>query len=938
MAVLARVKKRERFFLGAISPHSQGGDSEEREEMRSFLLIFTGLFLSGCPFGEGGGERNALGGESGRQEVAGPKFEENLPTANWYLDKIISGTVTINANIKTVAYLRGSGVHTYLATGGNHLDEYCLVVSYEGTGLKRQLRFRAVPLSLARGEIQEKIFRIDISLEEEGRLSCGGRVSSYDASGAILGEWDSSTDSGQIGYSPESLCDSCSGIENAVHLALYRVLENSGLSDRTRVPHSSLDISSLGLRFDMSNQRRAEGDGTQCSLGECRAKGFDCCLEDQCVLDGEVRPGASSRYPDEWAQAMEEGNKKNYPHLFFLCPLQTNKGGIVEEEEEIRSQDEERERREGYRLDYLCLASKNSREGECSLPSFDTPTLCQKGGGRWTYYCRVGECSSNAHQSRSFCEGSGGSWREFLSGDENGTDQAREAVKGEVQKRCGCQGPHCEGFGLEAEKNTSGEIVSVKCKFPEPEGDALIQYLNIDLPGRSVPHRFFKSSDGQSVDNLSDLRALIPSERAPEGERFYYLDQVGKFAPQGNDFNMNAILGQFSLDAFGAQPAKMLVVESGQTYIIRTVSGIYTPCPTCPADPWQSSFSPYPPSRNGVGLQASGYTSSRLELQNNVHRGNYEDTLFGRACWVPPTMIPFTHQKRSNISNQRSGRLKTQSALYVNGYRRDWFGFNLGAVIGSFDGAKWFAVGSGRRVVATSNKLFLAINAPFGDLSVPANLVVDVIPDQGVGEEVASHDYDNNIDPDHPEQNQGGSCQYWHQCNVDSDCVTKLGWEYVCADVNTYRSRWPLFDINGKEKVDKEVESGSFLQILQERLPVGEKKRCVYRGAGSVCKRNVNSNLSEKKKKLFRCAPNFYCASLRSNSFNRGLVRTLDSSQDPFFFGQERDVLGRPKRYVGAGEILDNDIISNLEYNFSLHTNELGDTGICRPGKRVKPY
>ena len=99
---------------------------------------------------------------------------------------------------------------------------------------------------------------------------------------------------------------------------------------------------------------------------------------------------------------------------------------------------------------------------------------------------------------------------------------------------------------------------------------------------------------------------------------------------------------------------------------------------------------------------------------------------------------------------------------------------------------------------------------------------------------------------------------------------------------------------------------------------------------------DVDSDLSEKKKKLFRCAPNFYCASLRSNSFNDGIVR-LPQSNDPVAYGQERDALGRPEHYVGAKEVLDNEIVLNLEHNFSLHTDGLQDVGICRPGKSLDP-
>ena len=805
--------------------------------MSRVFLLLTVFFLSGC-LSPKGGERIALGAQDNERTPGSPDFDGTLSPVNWYLDKMIPGEVTINAGIKTIVYLRGQNVHDYLSSEGNHLGDYCLVASFNKMGFKHQLRFRVVPISLARGEVQEKMFRVDLPLAQEGRLLCGGLVSRYDSYGIVLGEVDSAAQGNLIGYAPEELCLSCGGIQGASHLALYRVPENGSIADTTMIPSSKLDVGSLGLRFDMSNDRLSGDKSTGCSMGECRAKGFDCCLYDQCVLDGELRPGAAASYPEELAQAMREEDKKNYSHLFFLCPLSA---GEEEEKtgEESNPFEEEKERSAGYRLDYLCLDAGDPREGECSKRVYDTPSLCRDNGGAWTYFCRVGECTLKSKQSRPFCEGAGGIWSEFLSGDENGTEDARDAVRERVWERCGCKGGDCDGFGLTAKKSASGEILSVECKFPSPDSNEPLQYLDAKLPTRSVPHRFFKASDGKGVDDLSDLSLFVLSERAPEGDRFYYLSPALNQVPQGNTFNMSAILGTFSSGAFGALPAKMFEVENGQTYIVRTVQGIYTPCPTCSYDSWQSGFSSFPSARKGVGLQASGYIHDRSKFQNNIHYGNYEDTLFGRACWVPPTMIPFTHQGRGNISDQRIVRLKTQSALYVNGYKRDWYGFNLGAVIGSFDGVKWFAVGSGRRVVATSNKLYLAINAPFGDLAVPSNLSVDIVPDVA-GESVASDDYNFDVGPEHPEQNQGGSCQYWHQCKVDSDCVTKLGWEYVCADINNYRSRWPLFDIDGEEKANREIDSAGFLQILQSRLAVGEKKAlcvpwrrsCLQNGCG----------------------------------------------------------------------------------------------------------
>ena len=74
-----------------------------------------------------------------------------------------------------------------------------------------------------------------------------------------------------------------------------------------------------------------------------------------------------------------------------------------------------------------------------------------------------------------------------------------------------------------------------------------------------------------------------------------------------------------------------------------------------------------------------------------------------------PIHDSMTHRNQMLVKKS-SDKVKGTTALYVNGYRRDWFGFNKGALIGSFDGVRWFAMGGGRRVTAKSTKLFLAMN------------------------------------------------------------------------------------------------------------------------------------------------------------------------------------------------------------------------------------
>ena len=110
------------------------------------------------------------------------------------------------------------------------------------------------------------------------------------------------------------------------------------------------------------------------------------------------------------------------------------------------------------------------------------------------------------------------------------------------------------------------------------------------------------------------------------------------------------------------------------------------------------------------------------------------------------------------------------TALFVNGYQRDWYGFNKGALIGSFDGVTWFAIGKGRIVRASSKKLFLAINAPFADLATPTMHVVSVAAYDGITQ-AATMDYHPEYHQSHPYQNEAGNCQKYHLCSTDTDCI-----------------------------------------------------------------------------------------------------------------------------------------------------------------------
>ncbi len=819
-----------------------------------------------------------------------PSFSTDV---SWYSgNQDLDSTLTINEDLATVIYLRGSSVNSFLATNANMNLQYCLVVSYTDAVAKKQLRARAIPISFFNfaTNTQERLLRVDFPEETTNTTTCTG-----DAYYLTTAEPDIATPTNSAinsAFSPSSLCVGCNKTLFSSNVSLYTA--SSGISTTNYIPNESLNLSSLNLRVDTTSSVTSPVVG-QCSDDSCKLDGFDCCLNGQCVQDGGLRSDASTQ--PNYLQALADvasnpSNFINWPNVYFVCgsnvvPLPTptalpDAQGTADAilAEQIKM--------------YNCL-----EEGKKEFPDFATNNLCEPTFDQTAY----------------------------------------EAIRSEVWRQCGCNAdpfptdpndPVCPDYGLKAITNLAGTIVKIECDVPPPPADPTpFQAINLSVSSRSAPHRYYKAVDGTSVDDIT----VNFGGDVVEGEEFSYLDESGKTDPVNGSFNMNSILGQFSLELTKARPAKTINVEFDQTYVITTNSGYYSPCPQCAFDSWFQTFTAFPTSSFGTGLQAVGYTTNRQEFNNNSTFGNYEDTSFGRACFLPPTMIPFSHQKNTNVQTQRLNRLKTQAALYINGYKKDWYGFNKGALIGSFDGVTWFAIGKGRRVTATSSKLFLAINAPFADLAEPSDTVVSITVDNG-NSTVAEFDYDPSLDITDARQSTGASCQMWHQCNVDSDCVTKLGWEYMCQDISTFRTKWPKFSTNADEFADDEYTDADFPRILQGLMPAGSNKRCVYRGAGAICKKNFVSGLPANKTKNFACAPNFHCADLGDSEYNEELVRT-PNQVEIFLFGQDANVLGRPLSYLGGGKRLPTEVIENIKYNAAIHSTDTNDFGVCRPSRSL---
>lgn len=872
--------------------------------MKTLLsYLFLLLTLLGCVQSSSGTRKSTVSSSSTTttSTPTTPTFasDENL---YWFNTTKILGTVTINKNTADVIYLRGKLVHNFLTakdTAGidYYKKQYCLVGSFSATSYK-QVRVRAVPISLITStKATERLLRVDVPSSNDNSSACNNTTID-----TVL--------PANAAFSLPEICSTCTGQITTSALNLYESKVTTPVS-LTLIDAAKINLSSVLIRVDLSSSStNASGS---CTNSSCSAKGFDCCISGQCAQDGTERPNLthdSAYYQATTDYAANPLSFINYPNVYYVC-------------------------------------SNISHVPPATSTNTSTPlSLAQARVAKYLadYQCTVEASTSSTYLTCRNLDSNGAATAiDKLLG-------AYTAIKKKLAVACGCTASDadmavkCPDWGiipvyLAGAAKTDANITDFSCYTPAAaEQVGAITSLNVNVPNRSAPHRFY-SSTGVNFDSLTGVTSKYPTMVQENGntnstdEDFHYLDDYNKLGPVNGSYNINSVLGQMSVDLSHTMPAKQVTVEYGKSYIISATSGYFTPCSQCAKDSWFQAFSAHPNTQKGLGLQASGYTTSRDTYSANSTYGNYEDTKFGRACYVPVTMLPLAHQKNSNIDTQRKNRLRTQAAYYINGYQRDWYGFNKGALIGSFDGVTWFAVGSGRRATATSTKLYLAINGAFLDLADRTDTIVNIIPDLSVNV-AADYDYNPDISATDSHQNAGASCQQYHQCSTDTDCVTQLGWEYTCADVSQLKTKWPQFDTDAKETVNQE-KTDSIFNLILNPLNTTSTKRCVYRGQGAPCKLDYTT-LNDNLKKGLTCAPNFYCASMTLPRFNDELVRS-PNEYDDILYGMDANVLGRPLKYVTASKSLTSEIISNLKYN-AANAMGIADSdgmGICRPGRSL---
>lgn len=894
--------------------------------VKGHIFILTLLILAGClPESK---PRQALRSK-GANTVNNPTdtsspSEDSKTKIKWYSTGSFGESYTVDSDNLKSLYLRGDDLSDFLQVSNNYASDYCLVVNFQMTALSspKQLRMKVVANSYT-DYLSQKIiryFRVN-SNTIAGNSLCNLNIRAINPT---TGASTLTAPPAALANQVQDVCPTCTNILTSTNVTLYKVERNTSGTPQSlfAVEPSYVDYRPLIFRIDMNNN--SNNNPVNCSDSNCKSLGFDCCLQGQCVKEAAPKTSGINLDPAGFQLAEQEkaSNPKwylKYPQFYFSCLKETpkdpdnNSGGPSDGSSDANN------RLIQLRKDYQCIKELESKS--LSTPFHREPKTV---GAVYT------QCKTNATDAND--------------------NMYFETVMKRMYQNCGCSETtlpnmvaNCPAYNYKATfDNTT--ITEVSCLSPEAPSDPKpFQNLQVLVNSKNAPHRFF------NTDNVEiNPYKVIPSgvSTTQEGDTFQYLDRE-KLFPVIAPFGMNAILGQMTTSLDQAKPATVIDLEFDKEYYIAVLKGNYTPCLNCAKDSWFNNFSASPSTAQGLGLKAIGHTTSRDRFGTNLSFGNYEDTIFGRACFIPPTMIPWSHSKNANGQNQRLNRLKTQAAFFVNGYQRDWYGFNKNALIGSFDGVSWFAIGKGRVVKATTNKLYLAINAPFADLAESSDHTVSVSEYDFITTG-AKYDYDPSKEASSPFQNEAGLCQSHHDCSNDADCITTLGWEYVCADVTATRTKWPVFDPNTAKEKENDEQTGSIAQFLaQKALPSGSTKRCVYRGAGAPCKKNLKTIGSYEQRKLSACAPNFHCADLTtSNNFNKEVSRfaaPLESLLTPknHLYGQDALILGRPKHYIGYNDgtghnttNLDTTAQNNIKDNFVLQSGGVAsDLGMCRPGK-----
>jgi hypothetical protein len=510
---------------------------------------------------------------------------------------------------------------------------------------------------------------------------------------------------------------------------------------------------------------------------------------------------------------------------------------------------------------------------------------------------------------------------------------SKEQAQAAVDNHCACgTGITCNLKPIYTTVAGNSSLTSYECLYPQPDLPAPPLQQTVFMSARTVAHKYYDSNGvyykfGDFGSNSKQECAVSAGNESNCTLFQYSNDDVTKPNNVTSYIGFSEIFGSFNTSEKSPMPATEINIVKGRYYDVFTDEGVFSTCLTCGTDYYTNMQKIFPDNflHKGGGYWPNMVESRRLFNQSVF---NADDMRFGRACFVPPTMLPWTHAQADNITTQRRNRLKAQHFLFANGLNKDWYGFDYGSVIGSFDGVQWFSIGNQRRIQAKSNRLYLAVNAYFGDVTAANSFQITISETSNVANSGSSVTHDT--------QSDGAKCQRAHYCVNDNDCITQLGYDYTCQNVSALTTPWPQFDSNGNE-----VTGSVNLSLLSlAGGSNGQVKRCVYRGRGALCEQNahaVNALTSYAKtdQTAFHvCSPNTYCESLDQSKFNTRISRYATSAADQNnktyitqktdTFGLGTRILGRPLRFYGD---------QAPPTGVRAHLNSLDVKALCIPGK-----
>ncbi|MFP5458649.1 MAG: hypothetical protein ACLGG7_07945, partial [Bacteriovoracia bacterium] len=467
----------------------------------------------------------------------------------------------------------------------------------------------------------------------------------------------------------------------------------------------------------------------------------------------------------------------------------------------------------------------------------------------------------------------------------------RSQAQTRVNQLCGCGvvgATNCNLAPVSQISGTTTQITDYSCVYPPPPVPEPPLQQVVYVSAKTVPSRYY-DVNGTVWDN--DSGATAPAQ---EGQEFTYTNS-DPLRPNNitNYVGFHEIYGSFNKQGAAAKPPRMVTVKKDRIYDIFVDSGGFASCDNCGNDPYSPVLKLFPQT---FAARGGGYVPDLQMSSRQRNTGTYraDDLHFGRACFVPATMLPWSHAKDNSVNTQRRRRLAAQHFLFANGYQRDWYGFDYGSLIGSFDGVSWFSIGNQRRIKASGSRLFLAVNGFFGDRTVDNNFKVVV------SEAISAVNSGSNIN--HDTLSDGAECQRNHFCSNDNDCIAQLGYDYSCQNVTGITTNWPVFDASGNEISDSQVRPlASIVGGVN-----GQARRCVYRGRGSPCETNLTSLLNSyngtELPGLAACSPNNYCARIDGQArFNTSIARFASSPSAQNLLGTlgARDTFGLGARFIG---------------------------------------